>query len=288
MAGSAVATPTPIQRALGRLRWPVIGLAFVASLLFYLPFLVVVAASWTARSFVGFPPQGFSLQWYTDVLGDPAWMDAFVLSLWISAVAALVAVALGTLGALALARVVRPGAQRLLRTMFIIPLAVPPVAYAVGLNAINSLSALLRQSVFLLIAGEALLALPYVFVLVSTGLAGSDPAMRAAASTLGANWPMIVRRIELPAVLPNILGGALFAFAVIFDEVVLAVFLTPAGVKTLPLQMFTASQEAFSPQLTAAATMVSLLAVLVLAGATALSARRRPRETRDARKAVAA
>lgn len=273
-----------LQRAVGWYRAPMLLIAFVASLLFYVPFAVVVAASWTERAFVGFPPRGFSLKWYGEVLRDAEWMSSFVLSLWVSAVAALIAVVLGTLGALSLTRIGRLSTQRAVRTLFIIPLAVPPVAYAVGLNAINDTSALLRQSVFVLILGEALLAMPYVFVLVSAGLANTDPALRSAASTLGAPWPMIVRRIELPAVLPNILGGALFAFAVVFDEVVLSVFLTPAGVKTLPLQMLTASQEAFSPQLTAASTMVSLLAVLILAGFSIYSARRAAR----ARKVAAA
>ena len=64
---------------------------------------------------------------------------------------------------------------------------------------------------------------------------------------------------------PNIIAGAIFAFNVVFDEVVLSVFLAPAGQQTFQIKLLTASREAFAPQLTAASTLVSLLAVVVLA-----------------------
>ncbi len=104
-----------------------------------------------------------------------------------------------------------------------------------------------------------------MFVIVSGGVARIDPALRPAAWTLGARWPLVLWKIELPALLPYILSGALFAFIVVFDEVVLAVFLLPPGVQTLPLKMLSAASEAFSPELTAASTLVSVLAIVVLA-----------------------
>jgi putative spermidine/putrescine transport system permease protein len=278
---------SPLHRAVGPYRVPVVLIALLAGLLLYVPFLVVVATSWTGGSIIHFPPEGFSLRWYGDVLGDPEWTDAFQLSLLVSALATAIAVVLGTLGALGLTRIRGQAGRRWVRTLFIVPLAMPPVAYAVGLHVINTDVSLFDGTVTVLVLGEALLALPYVFVLVSTGLSNVDPSLRPAASTLGASWPLIMWRVELPAILPNILAGAVFAFAVVFDEVVLSVFLTPPGVKTLPLQMLSASQEAFSPQLTAASTLVSLLAVLVLGAAGILSNRRAALARQSARKAAA-
>ncbi|PZF82164.1 ABC transporter permease [Jiangella anatolica] len=254
-----------VGRSLGWYRVPVVVVALLASLLLIVPFVILVATSWTGGSFILFPPEGFSLQWYTEVLDDPRWMDSFRLSLWTASLSTLIAAVLGLLGAVGLARVRSRLAQRWIRTLFIVPIALPPIAYAVGLYGVNMELGFLRGTLVTLIVGHALVALPYVFVIVSGGMSRIDPALRPAASTLGAKWPLVLWKIELPALLPYLLSGALFAFVVVFDEVVLAVFLVPPGEQTLPLRMLNASQEAFSPELTAASTLVSILAILVLA-----------------------
>lgn len=265
---------TIVGRSLGGYRLPLVIIALAASLLLVVPFLVLVATSWTAGSFILFPPQGFSLQWYGEVLADRRWMGAFWFSVWESAIATLLATAFGVAGAIGLTRVRSRTAQRWIRTLFIVPIALPPIAYAVGLYGVHMDIGFLRGTVVTMIVGHALIALPYVFVIVSGGLARIDPALRPAAWTLGARWPLILWKIELPTLLPYILSGALFAFVVVFDEVVLAVFLLPPGLQTLPLKMLSSASEAFSPELTAASTLVSILAIIVLALVPLLTARR--------------
>jgi putative spermidine/putrescine transport system permease protein len=180
----------------------------------------------------------------------------------------------GTSAALALSRLASGRSSRLLRTLFIAPMAVPYIAYAIGLyNVVLQLHVL--QGTYLPVSlGESLLAFPVVFVLVSAGLSRVDPALRPAAATMGAHWLITVWRVELPLLAGSIGAGALFAFNFAFDEVVLSVFLLPPGKMTFPLQMLNASQEAISPQLTAASTLVTLLALIVL-GLAALARRRR-------------
>ncbi|MDQ1129294.1 ABC transporter permease [Microbacterium sp. SORGH_AS_0888] len=275
---------TTVGRSLGPYRLPVIVIAILASLLLIVPFLILVATSWTSGSFILFPPEGFSLRWYGEVLGDRRWMGAFWLSVWESALATLIATILGVAGAIGLTRVRSRAAGRWIRTLFIVPIALPPIAYAVGLYGVNLELGFLRGTLVTLVIGHALVALPYVFVIVSGGIARIDPALRPAAWTLGARWPLILWKIELPALLPYVLSGALFAFIVVFDEVVLAVFLLPPGTQTLPLKMLSAASEAFSPELTAASTLVSLLAIVVLALVPLLT-RRRGRRTVPRRRA---
>jgi putative spermidine/putrescine transport system permease protein len=277
-------TTAPLSRSLGGYRLPIIVIAAIVSLLFFVPFVVVVATSWGSGQFIQFPPEGFSLQWYRSVLADPTWTGAFVLSLVISLLATIVALVLGIFGALAVTRIRSRTINRLVRTLFIVPMAIPPVAYALGLYSVASYLPFLQGTFVGLVVGEALLVLPYVFILVSTALGTSDPALRPAAATLGASWPLIVLRVELPPILPSIFSGAIFAFSIAFDEVVLPVFLAPIGQNTLPLKMLTASQEAFSPQLTAASTMVSLLALIVL-GFVNFSTNRRLRQSKNTGKA---
>lgn len=276
-------TDISLRRALGWNRSPIVVIAVAASLLFFVPFVVVVATSWTEGAFILFPPKGFSLQWYEEVLSDKKWTGAFGLSLVVASISTVLAVILGTLGALALTRIRNRTAVRWVRTLFIVPMALPPVAYAVGLWSVNFELAVFKGTLVALVIGEVLIALPYVFVVVSSALANADASLRPAASTLGASWPLTLWRIELPPLVPSILAGALFAFSIVFDEVVLSVFLVPLGQQTLPLKMLGASQEAFSPELTAASTMISLLALAVLGVGTVIS--RRASAARAPRKA---
>ena len=279
-------TSTPISRSLGPYRLPIVLVAVLASLLLIVPFLILVSTSWTAGSFILFPPDGFSLQWYQEVLSDRRWMNSFWLSIWESVIATVIAASLGVAGAIGLTRVRSVRAQRWIRTLFIVPIALPPIAYAVGLYGVNMDLGFLKGTLVTLVIGHALIAMPYVFVIVSGGLARIDPALRPAAWTLGAKWPLILWKIELPALLPYILSGALFAFIIVFDEVVLAVFLLPPGVQTLPLKMLSAASEAFSPELTAASTMVSILAIVLLALVPLVTSRRSRRTTRPVRRPV--
>ncbi|MFL2000329.1 ABC transporter permease [Microbacterium sp. A1-JK] len=281
---------TTVGRSLGAFRLPIIVIALLASLLLIVPFLILVSTSWTAGSFILFPPEGFSLQWYAEVLGDRRWMGSFWLSIWESLIATVIATVLGVAGAIGLTRVRSRQAQRWVRTLFIVPIALPPIAYAVGLYGVNMDFGFLRGTLVTLVVGHALIAMPYVFVIVSGGIARIDPALRPAAWTLGARWPLILWKIELPALLPYVLSGALFAFIVVFDEVVLAVFLLPPGVQTLPLKMLSAASEAFSPELTAASTLVSVLAIVLLAFVPLITSRlsRRNRPSRRRTPAVRA
>ena len=254
-----------LRNSLGLYRFPIIAIAIAGGLLLFVPFVVMLSTSFTSGAFISFPPEGFSLQWYAEVLADRRWTRPFWLSIGLSSVATVIAVIFGVAGALGLARVTKPGVARALRTLFIVPVALPPIAYAVGLYGVNKLSGPFGDSLGALILGEALIAVPYVFVLVSGALGRMAPALRSAASTLGAPWPMILWRVELPILVPNIIAGAVFAFIIVFDEVVLSVFLLPAGQSTLPLKMLDASREAISPELSAASSLVSLLALVVLA-----------------------
>jgi ABC-type spermidine/putrescine transport system permease subunit II len=263
-----------LTNAVGIYRFPIVIVAVAIGLLLFVPFAVLVATSVTSGQLILFPPDGFSLKWYASVLADERWTDPFWLSIGISIASTALAVVFGTAGALAVPRIESVSAARIVRTLFVLPIALPPVAYAVGLHRVNLTFDGLNKSLFVLILGEAIIAMPYVFVLVSSSMNRVDPSLRRAASTMGAAWPMILRRVELPIVLPTIISGAIFAFSVVFDEVVLSVFLTPAGTQTFPLKMLSSAREAFSPNLTAASTMVSLAALVLLAVVTLVGNRR--------------
>ena len=111
---------------------------------------------------------------------------------------------------------------------------------------------------------HAVLGVPFVVITVSATLQGFDPNLPRAAAALGARPLYAFRRVTLPVISPGVIVGALFAFAISFDEVVVTVFLVGPGQRTLPRQMFSGIRENLDPTLAAAATFMMLVSVVLL------------------------
>ncbi|MEU9823054.1 ABC transporter permease [Pseudonocardia alni] len=236
-----------------------------------LPILVILPTAFTTGNFIGMPKDGVSLQWFARLVDDPAWLSAFLLSVRIAGTAALLATVLGTAASLGLTRL-RRGSEPL-RALMIAPLIVPYVVYALGLADVVERLAVALDSTWPIVVGQAVLAFPLVFVVVSAGLSRVDPAQPRAAESLGARWPTVVRRIELPAIRVHVVVAAVFAFAFCFDQVEVALFLSTPSSTTLPVLIFSTAREAASPVIGAASIVVIAVAALlaaVLAGVTRL------------------
>ncbi len=253
----------PLTPVLGRWRLSVSTLSLVAAVFLLLPIIVIVPASFSSSPFLSWPPQGFSGAWYASVKSDPSWRSAFQLSLQVAGEAAVAATLAGLLAALALRRIT--GRYRTwLRTFFIAPLVLPVVVYALGLFDLFS-----RLGVFggtwTIVVGQAVLAFPVTYVMLSAALAAIDPAITRAAASLGARWPMIVMRVEAPLVRGAIVAAAIVAFGFCFDEVVIALFLSSPTTKTLPVAIFQAALDSASPAVAAVSGYVMLIALLTMA-----------------------
>ena len=91
------------------------------------------------------------------------------------------------------------------------------------------------------------------------------PHLARAAASLGASPLYAFRRVILPLILPGVASGALFAFATSFDEVVVVLFMAGPEQRTLPRQMFGGINDNISLTITAAATMLTTVSVILLA-----------------------
>lgn len=263
-----------LRAGLGFGRAPFLIMGALLAVFLLLPLLVIVPTSWTSGMLIEFPPRGFSLQWYDRMLADPTWTDPLKVSLKIASLAALLATFFGTAAALGMRRLIGERSSALIRSLFILPMAIPYVSYALGVyNLFLDLPAGFSDTIVPLVLAQALITFPLVYIVVSGALSGVDPRLASAASTLGARWPTIVWRIELPLVRPAILAGALFAFATCFDEAVLAIFLAPIDQVTLAQQLYRSANEAIAPTLSAVSTSITLLAILVLGLATLIGRR---------------
>jgi putative spermidine/putrescine transport system permease protein len=254
-----------LRASLGLGRFPLLVLGVLVAVFLVVPLLIIIPTSWTSGAFLEFPPKGFSTQWYEQVFQDPKWIDPIKVSLRVSLFASLLATVMGTCAALGLRRVTRGRGVRFARSLFILPLALPYVSYALGMYTMfNHLPSSLASSVLPLILAQATITFPLVYVVVSGALANVDPNLSRAASTMGARWPTIAFRVELPLIRASVIGGWVFAFATCFDEATLAIFLSPVTDTTLAQQLYRSASESIEPTLSAVSTVVTLAALLVL------------------------
>ncbi|TIX41024.1 MAG: ABC transporter permease subunit, partial [Mesorhizobium sp.] len=110
-------------------------------------------------------------------------------------------------------------------------------------------------------------------------LTGFDRNLMRAAAISGARPITSFFKVMLPLILPGVLSGAAFAFVTSFDEVVVVQFLASANQRTMPLEMFIGLREKLSPAITAAATLMMGLSIILLVVANLLARRgkQRPR-----------
>ena len=235
----------------------------VAVLLFLiLPLLVVIPLSFSPSRFFVFPPSGFSGRWYIDFATNPVWVRALQNSLLVSVCAALVATLLGTLAAWGLSAS-RSRWAGLAMALLIAPMAIPIVVIAVSCFLFYSSLGLSGTYVGLIIA-HAALGLPFVVIAVSATLKGFNHNLLRAAESLGSPPLRAFVTVAVPVIFPGVLSGALFAFAVSFDEAIVALFLTSPLQRTLPVQIFSGMRESITPTITAAATILMGVSVLLM------------------------
>jgi putative spermidine/putrescine transport system permease protein len=236
-----------------------------------LPLLIVVPISFSASRYLQFPPPGWSLQWYERYLGSPAWMWATGLSTSIGVIVAALAALVGGVAAWITARDRFPG-RGLFVAGCLAPMLVPNMVLALALY-FTLASVGLVGTVAGLVLAHSLLALPVVFVTVTAGLSAIDPTLERAAAVLGASPPRVLWRIVLPLLRPSLAAAALFAFVISFDEIVVSLFLTSVGVRTLPKMMWENIVMEIDPTISAVSACLILVSFLVVVGTERLTRR---------------
>lgn len=235
------------------------------------PILIPVPLSFNSGAFFIFPLEGLSTRWYEMVLGTQRWQSAIGNSLIVAFGTTLIATTLGTLTAIALSDEKFPG-RRIVMPLLLSPLIVPVVITAVGSYLFYARIGLASTYAGIILAHTAL-ASPFVVVTVAASLTGFDRNLMRAAAISGAKPLTAFFRVMLPLILPGVLSGAAFAFVTSFDEVVVVQFLASAGQRTMPLEMFIGLREKLSPAITAAATLMMALSIVLLVVANLLARR---------------
>ena len=261
MTATRVSPPPPggWRRGLAKLRRrPITSAGFVGVVIVYLfaPLIVMVAFSFNSSPRLSFPFAGFSLRWYEEIFTDTLVLRAFRRSLQAAVVTAGITGVLGLLAALGILKVARR-TRGFILAISAAPLAVPGLLFSIGL-AIMYRQIGFERSIWAANLGHALIALPFVFLVVGASLERFRFTLIEAAQDLGASRWHAFRTITLPLILPAVLGAMLLAAAISIDDFVIA-FFTAGQDKTLPLIMYGRVLKGIDPTLNAIGTVMLVL-----------------------------
>lgn len=235
------------------------------------PILIVAPLSFSAGTYLSFPPSGFSLRWYENFFGRSDWLGSATLSIWIAGAVMALATALGTPAALALVRS-DFRAKQLLTAFVVSPLIAPAIIVAIGVYFFYARLGVVGNP-YALVLAHTCLAVPFVVVNVSATLQGFDERLEHAAMNLGATPWRTFWQVTFPIIRPGVLAGALFAFISSFDELVVALFISGTTAVTLPRKMWESIRFEIDPTIAAVSTILVVLTFLLFLSAELLRRR---------------
>ncbi len=259
-----------IRRALAG--WTAIVIVFL-----YLPIAVLVVYSFN-ESRMALVWEGFTFRWYRELFEEArahladerrsALIASLEHSVEIAAGTTALSVALGTGSAWLMHRYRLP-ALRAVRAAAYIPMILPEILLGIGLLVLfKTLRMELGFSTVIL--AHTTFCFPFVMVTVQARLAGLDPSLEEAALDLGATPGKAFRLVILPYLLPAILAGALLAFTLSFDELVVTYFTRGPTSETLPIKVYGMARVGLSPALNTISTVLVVLTAMMVVVAEAL------------------
>ena len=223
--------------------WTVLVLVFL-----YAPIGVLIAYSFNT-SRLNIVWEGFTLRWYAALWDNTPLMDALRNSLIIATATTLLAVVLGTSGAWLLHRY-RYRFSPAIQTLICVPMIMPEIV--MGISLLVFFSALFLPLGFAtVIIAHVTFCFPFVLVAVQARLQGLDPALEEAALDLGATPLRAFWTVIVPCLRPAILSGALMAFTLSLDELIVTFFTASPDSATLPLKIFGLARIGLNPMLNA-------------------------------------
>lgn len=251
------------------------GILFFA--LIYLPIALILVYSFNSNPVNMMVWSGFTLDWYRSIFGmetelsqqalyvesTDALLAALRNSLTIALVTTAVSTVLGTATALAIARY-RFRLERFYQTLMFMPMIMPDIVLGIAL-LIFFISVGIHLSVFTIMIGHCTFLTSYVFIVVSARLAGMDRSLEEASADLGANEWVTFRRVVLPLIMPGVIGGALLAFIISMDDLVITYFIAGVDSTTLPVYIYGILRRGIKPEINAIAVLMLFFSIAIAA-----------------------
>ena len=236
-------------------------LGAAAALLFlHIPmWLIFLYAFTTEESAYTFPPPGLTLKWIPQAITTPAMQDALFLTVKVAVLATVMALILGTLASAAVYRYDFFGKEAI-SFMLILPLALPGIVTGIAMrSAIGLLK--IPFSFWTIVIGHATFCVVVVYNNVLARFRRTSGSMIEASMDLGANSFQTFWHIVLPNISTALLAGAILAFLLSFDEVIVTTF-TAGNQQTLPIWIFS---QMLKPRNRPITNVTAMLVVLITA-----------------------
>jgi putative spermidine/putrescine transport system permease protein len=234
-----------------------LALAFI-----YIPLLVIVVEAFNSSRILKWPPPGFTFEWFSKAFESESAREALVTSIEAGVVAMLIAIVLGTLIALAVGRRKFFGRDTI-SFLVVLPIALPGIVTGVALS--NTFTQVLGVSLSLItvIIGHATFCIVVVYNNAVARLRRTSGSFEEASADLGADPWQTFRWVTFPSLRSALGAGALLAFALSFDEIIVTNFTIGAGEETLPIWIY---HNLFRPKelpvVPAVAVMLIILSII--------------------------
>ena len=241
----------------------------------YAPMVIVLVYSFNANPVNMMSWSGFTFDWYRTIFGLGSKLTeqtmyvesteqltgAVANSLIVALTTTAVSTVIGTLTALAMARF-RFRLKTMYRVLVFMPMIIPDIVLGLAL-LIYFVTIGARLGLVTIIIGHCTFLASYVFIVVSARLAGMDQTCEEASSDLGANPYQTFRRVTLPLILPGVIGGALLAFIISMDDLVITYFISGVNSTTLPVFIYGMLRRGIKPEINAIASLMILFSLVV-------------------------
>jgi putative spermidine/putrescine transport system permease protein len=203
----------------------------------YVPLLVIAVDAFSTATTLEWPPPGFTTHWFGDAVDNAGARTAFFTSLRAGAAATAIALLLGTLGSLAVARH-RFFGRETISFLVVLPIALPGIVTGIALNSTFTQVFGIDLSLFTIVVGHATFCIVVVYNNVLARLRRLSTSFEEASADLGAHTWQTFRFVTFPNLRTALTAGALLAFALSFDEIIVTTFTAGSGVQTLPIWIF--------------------------------------------------
>ncbi len=235
-----------------------IGLVF---LFLYLPILLVIIFSFNTSK-MNIVWEGFTLSWYGTFFKNRPLMEALYNTLIVAVASTVIATVIGTIGAVGLHKYNFRG-KKIIDKLLYMPIVIPEIILGISLLAIFSILNIPLGLMSITIA-HITFSIPFVVINVRARLAGFNASLEEAAMDLGANRFTTFMTITLPLIMPGVLSGAMLAFALSIDDVVISFFTCGPQSTTLPIKILSMVKTGVTPEVNALSTIIMVITMVII------------------------
>jgi len=234
---------------------------------FYVPLLLVLINSFNTSRIFSWPPTSYTTHWWTSAVDNEGIRNAIIESLKVASLATVVALILGTMISFAVARYTWFG-RTSISFLFVLPIALPGIVTGVALqnafiNVLSTDSFQIQLGFWTVAIGHTTFCIVVIFNNVVARLRRTGQSMEEASMDLGASTFQTFRLVTFPQIRSALLAGALLAFGLSFDEIIVTQLTAGAGIETLPIWIFNnLSRPNVAPLVNVVAALVIIISII--------------------------